>query len=163
MVVMVMAIAACRPSPTPQAESPAPAETMQPGTPQSESAPPTPSTEPVPPTNTPTAATLPNTLINDWQPLSNVLLAFGSMTVTPDQVQWGSGQISSYRLVSTEGGYLLELEARPSFYETQNQYIKLIPKTDTSGAADSIEVAFYTDASQLENDEYIMYGSYFEE
>lgn len=152
------AIAACRPSPPPQMESPAPAETTRPEPPQSN-----PSTEPTPAASADTlaAATLPSALVNDWQPLSNVLLAFGTMTITPDQVQWGSGQISSYQLVSTEGGYLLELETNPSFYDTQNQYIKLIPQADASGVANSIEVAFYTNASQLQGDDYIMYGSYF--
>lgn len=82
------------------------------------------------------------------------------MTVTPDQVQWNSGQASPYTLVSTEGGYLLRLESSPSFYDTQNQYIKLIPKADTSGAATSIEIAFYPGETQLQSDEYVMYGSY---
>ncbi|PSN79091.1 hypothetical protein C8B47_13480, partial [filamentous cyanobacterium CCP4] len=106
------------------------------------------------------AAALPDTLIHEWQPLSNVLLAFGTMTVTPDQVQWSSGQSSPYTLVGTEGGYLLRLESSPSFYDTQNEYIKLIPKADTSGAATSIEIAFYPSETQLQSDEYIMYGSY---
>jgi glucose/arabinose dehydrogenase len=154
VAALATAIASCRLPFQPQAESPAPPQTAQPATPIE----PTPAT----PTDTP-AATLPNALVAQWQPLSNVLLAFGSMNVTPDRVQWSSGQSSPYRLVSTEGGYLLELETRPSFYDTQNQFIKLIPKADTNGAADSIEVAFYPDASHLQRDEYIMYGSYFEE
>jgi hypothetical protein len=78
-----------------------------------------------------------------------VLLAFGSMTLTPNQVRWGSGQASPYTLVSTEGGYLLRLEANPSFYDNQNQYIKLIPKAAANGIPESLDVAFYTDASQL--------------
>lgn len=82
------------------------------------------------------------------------------MTVTPDQVRWSSGQASPYTLVSTEGGYLLRLESSPSFYDTQNQYIKLIPKADTSGTATSIEIAFYPSEAQLQSDEYVMYGSY---
>ncbi|TVQ09595.1 MAG: hypothetical protein EA368_09170 [Leptolyngbya sp. DLM2.Bin27] len=154
MVAVAAAIASCRLPFQPQAESPAPPETAQPAPPVE----PTPAT----PTNAP-AATLPNALVAEWQPLSNVLLAFGSMTITPDQVQWSSGQSSPYQLVGTEGGYLLELEARPSFYDTQNQFIKLMPQADTNGAADSIEVAFYPDASHLQRDEYIMYGSYFAE
>lgn len=156
LVVGAIAIVSCRPRPTSQAPPPDPAPA--PSTSQ-----PAPAATPSSPAPTAPAATLPNSLISQWQPLSNVLVAFGSMTITPDQVQWGSGQTSPYNLVSTEGGYLLELEASPAFYETQNQYIKLIPKADTNGAADSIEVAFYTDASQIQSDEYIMYGSYFRE
>lgn len=153
LMAAVAAIASCRLPLRPQTERPLPPTTVQPAPP----------TEPTPaaPTDTPAAATLPNTLIAQWQPLSNVLVAFGPMTVTPDQVQWGSGQSSPYRVMGTEGGYLLELEASPSFYDTQNRYIKLIPKAATNGAADSLEVAFYTDASQLQGDNYIMYGSYF--
>ncbi|MEA5450421.1 hypothetical protein VB780_17705 [Leptolyngbya sp. CCNP1308] len=158
-----VAIAGCRPSPPPQSETlnptpPPPADSA----PETPAAQPTESPTPTPaaPSNTPTA-TLPNALIREWQPLSNVLLAFGSMTLTPDQVQWSSGQVSPYTLISTEGGYLLELEASPSFYDTQNRYIKLIPKADAT--AESIEVAFYPDDTQLQNDEYIMYGGYFAE
>ncbi|PZO35354.1 MAG: hypothetical protein DCF17_18815 [Shackletoniella antarctica] len=158
LMAMVGAIAACQPSPPPQAESPAPAETTQP-----EPEKPASSAEPTPVAPSNTSATLPNALIGQWQPLSNVLVAFGTMTVTPDRVQWSSGQSSPYRLISTEGGYLLELEPSPSFYDTQNQYIKLVPKADTNDAAGSLEVAFYSDASQLKSDEYIMYGSYFAE
>ena len=166
LMVVVGAIAACRPTPPPQAESPALPPASQPEPEQ-----PAASAEPTPaaPSNTPAApsnasATLPNALIGQWQPLSNVLVAFGTMTITPDRVQWSSGQNSSYRLIGTEGGYLLELEPSLSFYDTQNQFIKLIPTDDASGAASgSLEVAFYNDASQLKGDEYVMYGSYFEE
>ncbi|MFQ4140332.1 hypothetical protein PGN35_028860 [Nodosilinea sp. PGN35] len=156
------AIVGCRPGP-PQAENISP----EPTTPADSAAEPGPRPSPTSPAVTPTAPTsaaaaLPDTLIGEWQPLSNVLLAFGPMTLTPDQVQWGSGQSSSYTLVSTEGGYLLELAANPSFYDTRNRYIKLIPKADAN-TADSIEVAFYPDATQLQNNEYIMYGGYFAE
>lgn len=153
-----VAIAGCRPSPPPTAVAPTPPPTVPPG---SAPEPPT----PVAPDTTPAAraATLPDTLIHEWQPLSNVLLTFGTMTVTPDQVQWSSGQASPYTLLSREDGYLLRLESSPSFYDTQNQYIKLIPETDASGATTSIEVAFYTGEAQLQSDEYIMYGSYFAE
>lgn len=158
------AIAGCRPSPPPPGESLNPTPpTSADSAPETPAAQPTESPTPTPatPSNTPTA-TLPNALIREWQPLSNVLLAFGPMTLTPDQVQWSSGQVSPYTLISTEGGYLLELEASPSFYDTQNRYIKLIPKADDA-TAESIEVAFYTDDTQLQNDEYIMYGGYFAE
>ncbi|WOD38285.1 hypothetical protein [Nodosilinea sp. E11] len=158
--VAVGAIAACRPTPPandlappPTAPTaPAPAPTSQPSAPA-----------PTTPAPGQAGATLPDALVQAWQPLSNVLLAFGPMTIGPEQVQWGSGQTSPYTLISTEGGYLLQLEANPSFYDTQNRYIKLIPKADTNGASNSIEVAFYSDASQLQNDEYIMYGTYFAE
>ncbi|MGB5971975.1 MAG: hypothetical protein WBG38_01585 [Nodosilinea sp.] len=161
-VVAGAAIAGCRSSAPPPAavvpDSTAPANAVpKPSPPQATST-------PVAPNTTAAAApSLPDTFIHEWQPLSNVLLAFGTMSLTSDQVQWSSGQTSPYILISTEGGYLLRLESSPSFYDTQNQYIKLIPKADTSGAADSIEIAFYTDEAQLKSDEYIMYGSYFAE
>jgi hypothetical protein len=85
------------------------------------------------------------------------------MTLTPDQVQWGSGQTSPYTLVSTEGGYLLRLTANPGFYDAPTAYIKIIPKADANGAATSMDVAFYTDEAKLQIDEYVMYGSYFDE
>ncbi|MBW4460166.1 MAG: hypothetical protein KME47_08005 [Nodosilinea sp. WJT8-NPBG4] len=158
-----VAIVGCRPSTPPQTEAinPAPAAPTA-SAPEPVARPTeTPTATPAAPATTPTA-TLPNALVKEWQPLSDVLLAFGPMTLTPDQVQWGSGQTSPYTLVSTEGGYLLELEANPSFYDTQNRYIKLIPKSDAN-ASDSIEVAFYTNADQLQSDEYVMYGGYFAE
>jgi hypothetical protein len=149
-LVATVAIAGCRPAaPPPSGITPSP--TPPRATPTS----PTTATQPSP------TATLPNSLVQTWEPMSNVLLAFGPMTITPNQVQWGSGQTSPYTLVGIEGGYLLRLEANPSFYDTPNPYIKLIPKADPTGAASSIEVAFYTDNTQVQNDEYIMYGSYF--
>ncbi|MGB3199448.1 MAG: hypothetical protein WBA99_01010, partial [Nodosilinea sp.] len=158
-----IAIAGCRPSPPPTAVDPTPLTPAPAPTAPADSAP-EPST-PAAPDTTPTAqaAALPDTLIHEWQPLSNVLLTFGTMTVTPDQVQWSSGQASPYTLIGTEGGYLLELESSPSFYDNQNQYIKLIPEADSNGATTSIEVAFYTGEAQLQSDDYIMYGSYFAE
>jgi glucose/arabinose dehydrogenase len=104
---------------------------------------------------------LPDTLVNQWEPMSNVLLAFGPMTVTAGDITWGSGQRSAYTLISTEGGFLLKLEANPSFYDTINPYVKLIPKTDETGAVTTVEVAFYEGEAQAQRDEYIMYGSYF--
>lgn len=56
---------------------------------------------------------------------------------------------------------LLRLEATPSFYDTPNPYLKLIPQTDASGAITTVDVAFYEDEAQAQRDEYIMYGSYF--
>jgi hypothetical protein len=85
------------------------------------------------------------------------------MTLTPDQVQWGSGQASPYTLVSTEGGYLLKLTANPGFYDAPTAYIKLMPKADANGAATSMDVAFYADEAKLQIDEYVMYGGYFVE
>ncbi len=85
------------------------------------------------------------------------------MTLTPDQVQWGSGQTSPYTLVSTEGGYLLRLTANPGFYDAPTAYIKLMPKADANGAATSMDVAFYADETKLQIDEYVMYGGYFVE
>jgi hypothetical protein len=107
------------------------------------------------------AAQLPDTLVKQWEPVSNVLVAFGTMTVTPSEVTWSSGQSSPYTLVSTEGGFLLKLETSPKFYDTPNPFIKLIPETNETGAVTSIEVAFYDSEAQLQKDEYIMYGSYF--
>lgn len=65
--------------------------------------------------------------------------------------------------VSTEGGYLLRLTANPGFYDAPTAYIKIIPKADANGAATSMDVAFYTDEAKLQIDEYVMYGSYFDE
>jgi hypothetical protein len=101
--------------------------------------------------------------MKEWQPMSKVLVAFGPMTISAGQVRWGSGQTSAYSLVSLEGGYLLKLEASPTFYDGPSPYIKLIPKSDSPGASTSVEVAFYTDETQLKDDEYVMYGSYFAE
>ncbi|MGB3308196.1 MAG: hypothetical protein WBG32_17960 [Nodosilinea sp.] len=156
------AIAGCRPSTPPTAVTPSPTAPDPAKSASEPSATQPPSVIAAAPDTTPSssAIALPNTLIHEWQPLSNVLLAFGTMTVTPDQVRWSSGQASPYTLVSTEGGYLLRLESSPSFYDTQNQYIKLIPKADTSGTATSIEIAFYPSEAQLQSDEYVMYGSY---
>ncbi|NJL49697.1 MAG: hypothetical protein HC929_22525, partial [Leptolyngbyaceae cyanobacterium SM2_5_2] len=103
---------------------------------------PQPST-PVPqaPTQAPAnpTAQLPNTLVNQWEPMSNVLLTFGTMTVTPSEVTWSSGQRSAYTLISTDGGFLLKLETSPKFYDTPNPFIKLIPETNEAGAITSIE------------------------
>ncbi len=119
--------------------------------------------EPQNPPSAPSSASLPDTLTRQWEPASNVLFTFGSMTITPDQVQWSSGQSSPYTVVSTEDGYLLQLESNPTFYETQNPYIKLLPKTDETGGTTSVDVAFYESRDKAASDEYIMYGSYFVE
>ena len=113
------------------------------------------------PNTTVSSEPLPDALIKAWEPMSNVLLAFGPMTVTAGDITWGSGQTSPYTLISTENGFLLKLEASPSFYDTANPYVKLIPQTDESGAVTSVEVAFYEGEAQAQRDEYIMYGSYF--
>jgi hypothetical protein len=135
-----------------------PADTTN-GTPSPETVTPAPETTAVAQAD----STLPDTLIRQWEPASNVLFTFGSMVITADQVQWGSGQSSPYTVVNTEGGYLLRLESSPSFYETSNPYIKLIPETDESGGITSIDVAFYESSSKAESNDYIMYGSYFVE
>jgi hypothetical protein len=107
------------------------------------------------------SAPLPDALVKQWEPMSNVLLAFGPMTLTSGEITWGSGQTSPYTLISTEGGFLLKLEANPSFYDINHPYIKLIPKTDESGTITTVEVAFYEGEAQAQRDEYMMYGTYF--
>lgn len=104
---------------------------------------------------------LPNTLIADWQPMSKVLLAFGVMTLTPTQIQWGSGQTSPYAIVNQEGGFLLKLETNPQFYDSPHPYLKLIPKVDENGTVTGVDVAFYESETQVQSDDYVMYGSYF--
>jgi hypothetical protein len=145
--------------------------------PEQPASPTTPPTEPAPtveppapqapvsqaPTTTPPIQSelLPDALVNQWEPMSNVLLAFGPMTITSGEMTWGSGQTSPYTLISTEGGFLLKLEANPQFYDTNHPYVKLIPKTDDSGAITTVEVAFYEGETQAQRDEYMMYGTYF--
>lgn len=183
LLTVALVLGGCRSSAPPTAESPAPTATAPVTAPAAAptaapAAQPTPTTAPEPlaaqsnSTGAPTApatapaisiGTLPDTFIKEWQPLSNVLVAFGPMTLTPDQVQWGSGQTSPYTLVSTEGGYLLRLTANPGFYDAPTAYIKIIPKADANGAATSMDVAFYADEAKLQIDEYVMYGSYFDE
>lgn len=103
---------------------------------------------------------LPAALITAWQPISKVLFSFGAMTVTPTEITWDSGQTSSYTVLNQEGGFLLQLEANPKFYDTPNAYLKLIPKTNESGAITGVDVAFYESEAQVQTDEYVMYGSY---
>ncbi len=156
-LVAALVLGSCRPSVPPQGTAP-PAPAPESTTPTPE--PSAPSTAAPPATDT---ASLPTTLMQEWQPLSKVLVAFGSMTINASQVQWGSGQTSTYSLVSIEGGYLLKLDDNPAFYDSPNQYIKLILKPDSPVASASVEVAFYTDETQVKDDEYVMYGSYFAE
>jgi len=103
---------------------------------------------------------LPAALITDWQPISKVLFSFGAMTVTPTEITWDSGQTSPYRVLNQEGGFLLQLEANPKFYDAPNAYLKLIPKTNEAGAITGVDVAFYESEAQVQTDEYVMYGSY---
>ncbi|MBE9141200.1 hypothetical protein IQ254_29040 [Nodosilinea sp. LEGE 07088] len=149
VIAAALAMGGCRPSAPPQVDD-APNSAVPAAPSQAESIPES------------ALAALPQRFVAEWQPLSDVLLVFGPMTVTADEISWGSGQSSPYALIGTEGGYLLQLEASPSFYDTQTPYIKLIPKA-ASDLSDSIEVAFYTDASQLPGDDYVMYGAYFVE
>lgn len=151
---------------TPAAPPPEPAPPVEPPpttSPPASPPAPTPEASPEPTAQAPTspAAPLPDALVKQWEPLSNVLLIFGPMTVTSGEISWGSGQTSPYTLVATEDGFLLRLEATPSFYDTPNPYLKLIPQTDASGAITTVDVAFYEDEAQAQQDEYIMYGSYF--
>ena len=99
--------------------------------------------------------------MQQWEPLSNVLLTFGPMTVTPNQVQWGSGQTSDYTVISADDGYVLALTDTPNLYDTPTPYIRLIPKTSEMGETTAVEVAFYESEASLQAGEYIMYGSYF--
>ena len=147
--------------PSPEATPPTePAPTVDP--------PPTPALppdHPVPqtPNTTPPvqSAPLPDILVKQWEPMSNVLLAFGPMTITSGDITWESGQTTPYTLISTEGGFLLRLAANPSFYDINHPYVKLIPNTDESGAITTVEVAFYEGEAQAQRDEYMMYGTYF--
>lgn len=103
---------------------------------------------------------LPAALITNWQPLSKVLFSFGAMTLTPTEVKWDSGQTSPYTVLNQEGGFLLQLEANPKFYDSPNAYLKLIPKTNEAGAITGVDVAFYETEAQVQTDEYAIYGSY---
>lgn len=103
---------------------------------------------------------LPDALITNWQPISKVLFSFGAMTLTPTEIKWDSGQTSPYRVLNQEGGFLLQLQANPKFYDTPNAYLKLIPKTNEAGAITGVDVAFYESEAQIQTDEYVMYGSY---
>ena len=156
LLVATLVLGGCRLTPPTQSE--APPTPPEAGTPSPEPSVPSPAGDPSPTTNR-----LPTTLMKEWQPLSKVLVAFGPMTISATQVQWGSGQTSAYSLVSIDGGYLLKLDDNPAFYDSPNQYIKLIPKPESPVASASIEVAFFTDKTQVDDDEYVMYGSYFAE
>jgi hypothetical protein len=179
-----LAMAGCRQGETPVSPNDTIATTPSPSPapePEGATPPPTPGISPGPIPTTPTAtpqpspappgddaatnpgSPLPQPYLHQWEPASKVLLAFGAMTITPDQVQWGSGQTSAYLVVDTDGGYLLRLEANPSFYEIANPYIKLIPETDEAGELTSMAVAFYDTETAAQGDNYIMYGSYFVE
>ncbi|MEB3291265.1 MAG: hypothetical protein VKI82_15210 [Leptolyngbya sp.] len=185
-LMLGLMLASCRPASGPQVNAPngnAPNGNAPNGNPSAPPAPPTaepaPPTAPAPaptgeppapqapvsqaPTTTPPVQSdpLPDALVNQWEPMSNVLLAFGPMTITSGDITWGSGQASPYTLISTEDGFLLKLEANPQFYDTHHPYVKLIPKTDESGAITTVEVAFYEGEPQAQRDEYMMYGTYF--
>ncbi|MFM7470521.1 MAG: hypothetical protein ACKO5P_03315 [Nodosilinea sp.] len=115
-----------------------------------------------PPPSAPAAprARLPEALTKQWEPMSNVLLAFGPLTLTAEAIQWGGGQRSPYTVISQEGGFVLKLETSPKFYDTPYPYIKLIPKSE-GGAMTGVDVAFYENDAQLQGNQYTMYGSYF--
>lgn len=156
--------------PTPQITlSPTPTTTAAPDVAATPTAAPQPAPKPtteateVPKAPSTAEAQLPNALLKTWEPVSNVLYEFGPMTITSDQVQWGKGQSSSYTVVSRDGGsYLLKLEAAPSFYDTPHPYIKLIPEMNAAGEmTGDMEVAFYENEAAAQQDQYIMYGSYF--
>ncbi|HEY9878093.1 MAG TPA: hypothetical protein V6D29_06535 [Leptolyngbyaceae cyanobacterium] len=107
-----------------------------------------------------TNSQLPEALVKQWEPLSNVLFEFGAMSITPSSITWNSGQTSSYSVVEHSDGYLLKLDAAPKFFDTTQPYIKLIPKQDETGAVREVEVAFYENQQKAESDEYIMFGTY---
>jgi len=138
---------AARPSPSPtatRAASPTPAVTSPP-----QAAP-----------TTSQAAQLPDSLIQTWQPQSNVLLTFGAMTITATEVRWSSGQSSTYEVVASDGdGYLLQLTPAPAFYDTPHPYIRLRLRPG-NGAAE-VEVAFYESEQEARQDAMLMLGSYF--
>lgn len=110
--------------------------------------------------NVTNSAQLPQALVKQWEPLSNVLFEFGAMSITPSAISWNSGQSSAYSVVDTSNGYLLKLDAAPQFFDTTHPYIKLIPQQGSSGSVSEVEVAFYEDQQKAESDEYIMFGTY---
>ncbi|QQE66992.1 hypothetical protein GFS31_36970 [Leptolyngbya sp. BL0902] len=168
-LLLGLMVASCRTAPLPeQATSPPP--TSPPPTEPAPPVEPPPTPAPSPDNPVPQAPSttspvqrdpLPDALVKQWEPMSNVLLAFGPMTITSGDITWGSGQTSPYTLISTEGGFLLKLEANPQFYDTNHPFVKLIPNTDASGTVTTVEVAFYEDEAQAQRDEYMMYGTYF--
>lgn len=164
LIAILLLLAGCdwrTPSPEPPVvETPASPTPPPPAEPSPTSPDPT-SPDPTPQVPTSPAPALPDALVQQWEPLSNVLLIFGPMTITSQDITWGSGQGSPYTLVSAEDGFLLRLEANPSFYDTLNPYLKLIPKADPSGTISTVEVAFFESEAHAQRNEYIMYGSYF--
>lgn len=110
--------------------------------------------------NTTANTQIPQALVTQWEPLSNVLFEFGAMNISPDTITWNSGQTSSYTVVDTRDGYLLKLDAAPKFFDTNHPYIKLIPKQEAAGTVNEVEVAFYENQQKAESDEYIMFGTY---
>lgn len=164
-------VAPSAPGPTPTAQStPQPTPTQAEAEPTPPQSTPDPAPEPTQPTSDTAAAPntvgtntapLPDTLVQKWEPLSNVLYEFGAMTVTRGEISWASGQTSAYSVVSTEGGYLLKLDAAPNFYDTPHPYIKFIPQTDASGTVTEVEVAFYENEETVASNEYVMFGTYF--
>ncbi|MFH7241909.1 MAG: hypothetical protein ACHWZW_03560 [Spirulina sp.] len=166
-LLLSLLLASCRTVNTPDQATPPPPEAPPPTEPApTVDPPPTPapqeSVSQSPNTAPPVQSDpLPDALVKQWEPMSNVLLAFGPMTITSGEITWGSGQTTPYTLISTEGGFLLKLEANPSFYDINHPYVKLIPNTDESGAITTVEVAFYEGEAQAQRDEYMMYGTYF--
>ena len=149
-----------RPTPEPAPEPP----TAGAEAPEPDQAPSTaPDTVATQPDNLPSvqAAALPETLVKTWEPLSNVLLTFGTMRITPNAVEWSSGQSSPYTVVSTDNGYLLKLESAPRFYDMAHPYLRLLPETDASGNVTDVEARFYENEAKATSGEAGMIGGYF--
>ncbi|MBU6230227.1 MAG: hypothetical protein KGQ93_11085 [Cyanobacteria bacterium REEB459] len=143
---------AVAPAPTPTPPLSAPVTPPTPAAPQSVTPPSRPAA--------PAGARLPEALIKQWEPMSNVLVAFGPLTLKAEAIEWGGGQSTPYSLISQEDGWVLKLETAPKFYDTAYSYIKLIPKPG-GGTPTGVDVAFYENTAQLKSNQYTMYGSYF--
>lgn len=151
-----------RPTTEPTAEPPAPVAGAE--APEPDQAPSTaPDTVAAQPNNPPSvqAAALPETLVKTWEPFSEVLYTFGTMRITPNAVEWSSGQSSPYTVVSTDNGYLLKLESAPSFYDMAHPYLRLLPETNESGNVTDVEARFYENEAKATSGEAVMVGGYF--
>ncbi|MEO1127027.1 MAG: hypothetical protein AAFX95_23565 [Cyanobacteria bacterium J06639_16] len=151
-------------TPEPPADSSPQTAPSEEAVPPPESSSPTPQ-PPNPPANAsesaiPSQAALPDALVKTWEPLSSVLYGFGPMTITPTEIRWDDGQTSAYEVVSSSGGsYVLKLTAVPSFYDTPNPYLKLVPESGSQ----EVEAYFYETEAAADQDTYIMQGTYFVE